>query len=456
MLLYSRSGRQLPSIHARLSTLVFTAVAIALMTAAVLSIWREANFFLETKQENLSATASVFGAAVSDATALQDADRIRQSLRGITRIPGILYASVAATDGKQIAAIGTAVRLVRDLETDGKSAGARVWLLLTAQTVATTTPVINAGRQVGSITIVSEVSFLNSVAALLGLAFSGSAIALFPAFMLTRRLQKSIARPLEKLAAAMDRVTETGEYAPVNVDARDRETARLEISFNSMVGAISRATQEILDRESEIIARLSRAGELRDDQTGQHVVRVAKVSRIVAQTLGLDPIYVDDICRASPMHDVGKIAVPDAILHKPGRLDQNERWEMEKHAERGYQILSGSDSRLIQLAAELSLTHHERWDGKGYPNNLSGEAIPLSGRLTAVADVCDALFSERPYKQPWTPEQVRQHFVENSGTQFDPRCVDALLSSWHEVLEVYGGNIPPDQTGFRKGIAYRA
>ena len=137
------------------------------------------------------------------------------------------------------------------------------------------------------------------------------------------------------------------------------------------------------------------------------------------------------------MHDVGKISIPDVILHKPGRLDVDERMEMEKHALRGFEILKGSESELVQLAAEIALSHHERWDGNGYPHKIAGDTIPISGRLTAVADVCDALLSERPYKTPWLLEKVRQHFIENSGTHFDPTCVDALLASWSQVKAIY-------------------
>jgi putative two-component system response regulator len=137
------------------------------------------------------------------------------------------------------------------------------------------------------------------------------------------------------------------------------------------------------------------------------------------------------------MHDVGKISIPDAILFKPGRLDPDERKQMERHAEAGYRVLAGSSSQLVQLAAEIAISHHERWDGKGYPRSISGSDIPLSGRITAVADVCDALLSARPYKQPWSLDEVRAHLVENAGTHFDPACVSALLARWPEVETIY-------------------
>ena len=235
----------------------------------------------------------------------------------------------------------------------------------------------------------------------------------------------------------MATVERTNRYLPVRGIETDDETGFLATRFNSMIGRIRQGTEELLAREDEIIARLSRAGEQRDDQTGQHVVRVARISRIIARQLGLDPNWTDDLCRASPMHDVGKISIPDSILFKPGRLDPEERRQMETHAQAGYEVLAGSDAPLVQLAAEIAISHHERWDGKGYPRGIAGDAIPLSGRITAVADVCDALLSTRPYKQPWTMEAVKAHLIQSSGSHFDPTCVDALIARWPELEAVY-------------------
>jgi putative two-component system response regulator len=137
------------------------------------------------------------------------------------------------------------------------------------------------------------------------------------------------------------------------------------------------------------------------------------------------------------MHDIGKVAVPDAILFKPGPLDDEERKIMQVHAQAGYGILSESKSALVRLAAEIAVSHHERWDGGGYPAGLSRDRIPLSGRITAVADVCDALLSDRPYKKAWTPDEVRAYLMQNSGKHFDPRCVEALLSNWDKLLSLY-------------------
>jgi putative two-component system response regulator len=232
-------------------------------------------------------------------------------------------------------------------------------------------------------------------------------------------------------------VERTGDYAtPVHI-ASDDETGLLAARFNGMIAEIGAATAHILAREQEIIERLARAGEMRDDQTGQHVVRVARISRLIAEDLRLPVPFIEDLCRASPMHDVGKIAVADAILHKAGPLDAEERRAMEEHARRGHAILAGSSSELVQLAAEIALSHHERWDGQGYPNRLAGAAIPLAGRITAVADVCDALLSERPYKQPWSLARVRALLAKEAGGHFDPACVAALLARWDALEAIY-------------------
>lgn len=180
-----------------------------------------------------------------------------------------------------------------------------------------------------------------------------------------------------------------------------------------------------------------RAAERRDNETGHHVVRMAAVSRIVAEGLGLS----DEACRtlyvAAPLHDVGKIGLPDSILLKPGRLTSEERQVMERHAVVGHDILAGSSSELIQRAAEIALHHHEQWDGSGYPHRLAGDAIPLWARIAAVADVCDALASERPYKGAWPLDEVRSYFIEKAGSQFDPVCVEAVVRRWTDVAALY-------------------
>lgn len=186
-------------------------------------------------------------------------------------------------------------------------------------------------------------------------------------------------------------------------------------------------------REREIITLLMRAAEHRDTDTGDHIARVAAYVAVIARHLGMGPEAVSHLSLASTMHDVGKIGVADAILLKPGRLTAEERAEMEKHAERGQRILQGSTSDVVRLAAEIAGSHHERWDGTGYPAGLAGDAIPLSGRIVAVADVFDALVSERPYKRAWPLDEAAAFLRENAGRHFDPACVAAFLAGWDDV-----------------------
>jgi response regulator RpfG family c-di-GMP phosphodiesterase len=218
---------------------------------------------------------------------------------------------------------------------------------------------------------------------------------------------------------------------------------RLREQAGVLAAEVAAATGALVAREEEIILRLSRAAEQRDDDTGDHIVRMARLCRTIAEGLGLDRHVARTIYLAAPMHDVGKIGISDAILLKIGRLDPEERREMEKHAEYGFRILDGSSSELIRTAAEMALTHHERFDGKGYPRGLSGEAIPLCGRIAAVADVCDALASERPYKSAWGLDKIKAYLIENAGTQFDSHCVRALIARWGDVAALYGAETEP-------------
>ena len=196
---------------------------------------------------------------------------------------------------------------------------------------------------------------------------------------------------------------------------------------------VAAAVSVIEAREREIIALLMRAAEHRDTDTGDHIARVAGYVGVIAQNLGFQDAQIQMLKLASTMHDVGKIGVPDSILLKRGPLSIEERAEMEEHAERGRKILEGSTSDVVRLAAEIAASHHERWDGTGYPSGLKGESIPLSGRIVAVADVFDALVSERPYKKAWPLDHARAFIAAQSGLHFDPRCVESFLIGWDEV-----------------------
>ncbi len=199
---------------------------------------------------------------------------------------------------------------------------------------------------------------------------------------------------------------------------------------------IAEATAQIHEREQETVTRLARAAEFRDPETGAHILRMAHYSALIARQLGKDDAYSDLLLHAAPMHDVGKLGIPDHILMKPGRLTVEEFEQMKRHPTIGHDILKGSTSPVIQRAAVIALSHHEKFDGSGYPFGTAGEAIPLEGRIVAVADVFDALTSARPYKPAWSLDDATAFLREGRGKHFDPVCVDAMLERWSEVLDI--------------------
>lgn len=201
----------------------------------------------------------------------------------------------------------------------------------------------------------------------------------------------------------------------------------------TLAAEVRAATAEIHARERETIARLARAAEFRDPETGAHIQRMAHYSALIARRMGLSEDFAEMLLDAAPMHDVGKMGIPDHILLKPGRHTPEEFAIMKRHAAIGHEILKGSASEVVQMGAVIALAHHEKFDGSGYPNALAGEAIPLVGRIVAVADVFDALTSERPYKPAWELERALAFLREGRGSHFDPRCIDAFLEALEEV-----------------------
>ena len=199
---------------------------------------------------------------------------------------------------------------------------------------------------------------------------------------------------------------------------------------------IEKLHDELEDTQREIIYKLGELGECRSSETGQHVKRVAEYSKLLAIKIGLDEKDVNRLFMSSPMHDIGKVGIPDSILNKNGKLDSAE-WEvMKTHAQIGYEILRTSKREILQAAAIVSYTHHERWDGSGYPLGLKGEDIHIFGRITAIADVFDALTSERVYKKAWSLEEVLKLFNEEKGKHFDPNLIDVFMNNLDEILEI--------------------
>jgi putative two-component system response regulator len=186
-------------------------------------------------------------------------------------------------------------------------------------------------------------------------------------------------------------------------------------------------TLQLHETRLQVVRRLGRAAEYHDNETGLHIIRMSQVATLLGEALGMNTEWCDLLLNASPMHDIGKIGIPDRILQKPGKLDPGE-WEiMKTHTLIGAEILAGDESDLLRLAREIALTHHEKWNGKGYPNGLAGKAIPLTGRICAVADVFDALITERPYKQAWPLDAAVGLIREGRGESFDPAVVDRFL-----------------------------
>jgi len=203
---------------------------------------------------------------------------------------------------------------------------------------------------------------------------------------------------------------------------------------------VQRATEAIVGREEETIDRLTRATEYRDATIGKHLIRMSKYAGRLAVALDLSEEERRLIHLAAPLHDIGKVATPDNILLKPGPLTDGERKIIEHHPLDGYAILRKSKSKLLQLGAEITLTHHEWWDGSGYPRKLAGEDIPLSGRIVGLCDVFDALLSQRPHKEPWPFIETVQYIESRSGTQFDPAIVSAFGNIASDFIAIKNEN----------------
>jgi len=196
---------------------------------------------------------------------------------------------------------------------------------------------------------------------------------------------------------------------------------------NRLEHEVRRRTADLHESQLEVVRRLGRAAESRDYGTGMHITRMSRIAHLIARAARMDPDECELLLHAAPMHDIGKIGIPDAILLKPGPLDPDEWEEMKRHTTIGAGLLAGSHSPVVQLGEVIALTHHERWDGSGYPHGLAGDAAPLVGRISAIADVFDALISERPYKDAWDHQSAANEIASQAGRQFDPELVDLFL-----------------------------
>jgi len=199
---------------------------------------------------------------------------------------------------------------------------------------------------------------------------------------------------------------------------------------------VKQRTEELYNTRREVINRLGLAAEYRDNETGNHIIRMSQVSHRLALEYGLSKEHSETILNAAPMHDIGKIGIPDSILLKKGKLDQDEWIIMQSHVTIGAEILSGHQSELMEAARIIALHHHEKWDGSGYPANLKGEEISIEGRICAIADVFDALLSERPYKNPWTAEKTLALIEDEAGKHFDPSLTPLVRKILPELLAI--------------------
>ncbi len=228
----------------------------------------------------------------------------------------------------------------------------------------------------------------------------------------------------------------TKPVSPPIVLARVKNHLALYDQNRELERKVAERTTALARSRFEIIRRLGLASEYKDNETGLHVERMSYYCHVLAKGIGLPSIETDIILNATPMHDVGKIGIPDKILQKPGRLTDDEIIIMQKHAQFGADIIGEHDDPMLQAAREVALTHHEKWDGTGYPNRLAGEKIPIIGRIAAVADVFDALTSERPYKEAWAVDRAVDLLRDESGRHFDPVLIEVFLDNLHEIIKI--------------------
>lgn len=259
-----------------------------------------------------------------------------------------------------------------------------------------------------------------------------------------------IVRPVEQLTRTIDAVSVSNDLSHRVDPGYPDELGLLAANFNRMLDSLETSYRQLqekseaevaarkiaIDREEETLFLLGRVSEFRDMETGEHLNRVATLCSTLAKLLGWSRREQTLIHRSSQLHDIGKIAIPDAILQKPGKLTEEEFNHMKLHTIIGHNLLKDARSEHLRHAADIALTHHERWDGTGYPSGLAGKDIPLSGRIVGIADVFDALTSDRPYKNAWSPEEALEHIASQTGRHFDPELVDILTANFDELRAV--------------------
>ena len=228
----------------------------------------------------------------------------------------------------------------------------------------------------------------------------------------------------------------TKPISPPVVLARVKTQLALYDQNRELDRKVREQTKDIHETRLKIIQRLGRAAEFKDDNTGLHVIRMSHYARVLGIAAGMSESMADMMLDAAPMHDIGKIGIPDSILQKSAPLDAEEWIIMQGHTQMGEDIIGDDDSELLQMARAVAISHHEHWDGGGYPKGLAGEDIPMTGRIVAIADVFDALTSVRPYKESWTVEDALAYLQEKSGEQFDPKLVPLFVENIDKILAI--------------------
>ena len=233
---------------------------------------------------------------------------------------------------------------------------------------------------------------------------------------------------------AVDYITKP--FSPPIVEARVKTHLALYDQTRELERMVRQRTDELVASRAQIIRRLGRAAEFKDNETGNHVLRMSHYARLIGRQIGLGEKTQEILFNTAPMHDIGKLGIPDSILRKPGKLTPQEWEEMKRHPTIGAEIIGEHDDDLLGTAHIIALTHHEKWDGSGYPQGLAGEDIPLMGRIVALADVLDALLSERPYKPAYSIDESMAMIQEQSGKHFEPALVEALISVLPDVAKI--------------------
>ncbi|MDN4503573.1 two-component system response regulator [Alteromonadaceae bacterium BrNp21-10] len=242
--------------------------------------------------------------------------------------------------------------------------------------------------------------------------------------------------PIIFVTALKDEVDETNGFEAGGVDYITKPISPAIVKARVKTHLSLVQADELRRTRLQIIQRLGRASEYKDNETGTHIIRMSHYSKLIALAYGYTEEDADELFHAAPMHDIGKIGIADQIMLKPGKLTDEEFDEMKKHPLIGAEILGECDSSLLTLAKSVSLYHHEKWNGTGYPHGLKGEDIPIEGRIVALADVFDALTSKRPYKEAWSIDKTMSYIREQSGEQFEPKLVETLEQVLDQILDI--------------------